>query len=51
MAGELAATEDYEEEGADPDSLLAWLTSFAELAQLAESQGQTLFVRIGLRSG
>jgi hypothetical protein len=48
VAGELAATEIYEEEGADPDELLFLLTSLAELAQLAESQGQALFVRIDL---
>jgi hypothetical protein len=48
MAGELAATEVYEEEGADPDELLPHLSSLAELARLAESQGQTLLVRIDL---
>jgi hypothetical protein len=48
VAGELAATEVYEEEGADPDELLSLLSSLVELAQLAESQGQALFVRIEL---
>jgi hypothetical protein len=48
IAGELAATEVYEEEGADPDELLSYLCSLAELAQLAESQGQALLVRIDL---
>jgi hypothetical protein len=48
VAGELAATEIYEEEDADPDELLSLLTPLAELAQLAESQGQVLFVRIEL---
>jgi hypothetical protein len=48
VANELAATEVYEEEGADPDELLPYLSSFAELAQLAESQGQALLVRIDL---
>ena len=48
VAGELAATEIYEEEEADPDDLLSLLTPLAELAQLAESQGQMLFVRIEL---
>jgi hypothetical protein len=48
VAVELAATDIYEEEGADPDELLLLLTSLGELAQLAESQGQVLFVRIEL---
>jgi hypothetical protein len=48
VAGELAVTDVYEEEGADPDELLSLLASLAELAQLAESQGQALFVRIDL---
>jgi hypothetical protein len=48
IAGELAATEIYEEEGADPDELLSYLSALAELAQLAESQGQALLVRIDL---
>ena len=48
VAGELAATEIYEEEDADPDELLSLLAPLAELAQLAESQGQVLFVRIEL---
>jgi hypothetical protein len=51
VAGELAATEVYEEEDADPDELLSSLSSLAELAQLAESQGQTLLVRIDLIGG
>lgn len=48
VSGELAATEIYESEGVDPDDLLASLTALAELAQLAESQGQELFVWIKL---
>lgn len=48
LTGELAATGSYEEEGADPDELLPFLAALAELAQLAESQGQALLVRIEL---
>lgn len=48
VSGELAATEIYESEGIEPDDLLASLTALAELAQLAESQGQELFVWIKL---
>lgn len=48
VVSELAATEIYELEGSDPEELLAFLTSLVELAQLAESQGQTLFVWIKL---
>lgn len=48
VSGELAATEIYESEGVDPEDLLASLTALAELAQLAESQGQELFVWIKL---
>ncbi|MDR1936105.1 MAG: hypothetical protein LBS49_11115, partial [Candidatus Accumulibacter sp.] len=49
VAGELAATGVYEEEDADPDELLYFLTALAELAQLADSQGQGLLVRIEIR--
>jgi len=48
VSAELAATEIYESEGVEPDELLASLTALAELAQLAESQGQSLFVWIKL---
>ncbi|MDR3300246.1 MAG: hypothetical protein LBU43_09690 [Candidatus Accumulibacter sp.] len=48
VASELAATEVYEKENADPDELRDCLTALAELAQLAESQEQTLWVRIGM---
>jgi hypothetical protein len=48
VAGELAATGIYEEENADADELLFFLTSLAELAQLADSQGQVLLARIEL---
>ena len=49
MAGELAATQDFENEQWSTESVLARLGEFAELAQLAESQGQTLFARIVLQ--
>lgn len=44
LAGELAANELYEAEGVDPEEVLAYLTTLVELAQLAESQDQALFV-------
>ena len=48
LAGELAANELYEDEGVDPEEVLAYLTALVELAQLAESQDQALFVWIKL---
>ncbi len=48
LADELAATEIYEDEGTDPEDLQSLLISFGELAQLAESQGQVLYVRIAI---
>ncbi len=48
LAGELAANELYEAEGVDPEEVLAYLTTLVELAQLAESQDQALFVWIKL---
>jgi len=48
VVSELAATEVYELEGSDPEDLLAFLTALVDLAQLAESQGQILFVWIKL---
>lgn len=44
VAIELAATEDFESERQDAESVLEQLTSLVELAQIAESQGQALFV-------
>jgi hypothetical protein len=44
VAGELAATEEFENEQWDTEDVLAQLTALADLAQLAESQGQVLFV-------
>ena len=44
VATELAATEEFENELWDVESVLAQLQALAELAQLAESQGQMLFV-------
>lgn len=44
VASELAATEDFECEQWEADDILAQLTELADLAQLAESQGQSLFV-------
>lgn len=48
VAGELALTEIYEEEGAELDDVRSFLLALVELAQLAESQGQRLFVWIRL---
>ena len=44
VAAELAATEEFENELWDVESVLAQLQALVELAQLAESQGQMLFV-------
>jgi hypothetical protein len=44
VAYELAATEAFELENWDPAEVEDMILSLAELAQLAESQGQTLFV-------
>jgi hypothetical protein len=49
LAGELAATEEFENDSWDVDAVLVLLTDLSELAQLAESQGQILFVWISLR--
>lgn len=43
MAVELAATEAFEDSYMDNDDVFAHLSAFAELAQLADSQGQVLF--------
>ena len=48
VATELAATEEYESEQRDAEDVLAYLMELAELAQLAESQGQVLFVWMSL---
>lgn len=48
VAYELAATEDFEAEHWSVDDVLSRLSEIAELAQLAESQGQALFARIVL---
>lgn len=44
VAEELAATEEYELEQWEPGDVLALLTDLADLARLAESQGQVLLV-------
>ena len=44
VAGELAATEEYEIEQWEPEDVLALVMDLADLARLAESQGQVLFV-------
>lgn len=49
VAEELAATDEFERQDWSAESLLALLTDLAELAQLAESQGQSLFAWIALR--
>lgn len=48
LADELAATQDFENEQWPVETVLARLVELAELAQLAESQGQRLFARIAL---
>jgi hypothetical protein len=44
VAAELAATEEFEAMGWEDEALAAMLADLAELARLAESQGQSLFV-------
>ena len=51
VAGELAASEEYEREHWDVDDVLDYLMELSELAQLAESQGQLLFVWLRLAHG
>ncbi|MEO8410070.1 MAG: hypothetical protein ABI478_05825 [Propionivibrio sp.] len=48
LAEELAASEEYEREHWDVDDVLDYLMELCELAQLAESQGQLLFVSLSL---
>lgn len=49
VADELAATDEFEKQDWSAESVLALLTDLSELAQLAESQGQSLFAWIALR--
>lgn len=44
VAAELAATEEFEATGWEGEVISAMLASLADLARLAESQGQALFV-------
>lgn len=44
VASELAATEEYEIEQWEPEDVQALVLDMADLARLAESQGQVLFV-------
>jgi hypothetical protein len=44
VADELAATEEYEMEQWEPAEVQALVFELAELARLAESQGQVMFV-------
>jgi hypothetical protein len=44
VAAELAATEEFESAGWEIDAIAAMLGDLAELARLADSQGQALFV-------
>jgi hypothetical protein len=44
VARELAATEEFEYAGWEDEAIADMLTSLADLARLAESQGQALFV-------
>lgn len=43
VAMELAATEEFEASGWDEETVLDMLTGLADLARIAESQGQVLF--------
>ena len=44
VAAELAATEEFEATGWEDEAIAAMLSDLADLARLAESQGQALFV-------
>lgn len=44
VAAELAATEEFEMAGWDEEAVVEMLADLADLARLAESQGQVLFV-------
>lgn len=44
VASELAATEEFESAGWEEDTVVALLGDLCDLARLAESQGQALFV-------
>lgn len=44
VADELMATEEYEDTGWSDEDVGAMLAALGDLARLAESQGQTLFV-------
>jgi hypothetical protein len=44
VANELAATEEFESEDWELDSIIQMLDELADLARLAEAQGQALFV-------
>lgn len=50
VAGELASAEEFETGSWGFDAVLALLTALSEIAQLAESQGQVLFVWMYLRN-
>jgi len=51
LAGELAMSEEFEGEQRDPEDVLELLAALSELAQLAEAQGQVLFVWMRLERG
>ncbi len=44
VAAELAATEEFEDAGWEDEAIAAMLASLADLARLADAQGQALFV-------
>ncbi len=44
VAAELAATEEFESEGWEDEAIAAMLLELADLARLADAQGQALFV-------
>lgn len=47
LAEELAAIEEFEAQGWDVESAYDWLLELAELARLAEAQGQVMLVWMG----
>ena len=49
VADELVASEEFEKGRYDPEDILEMLSALSDLAQLAESQGQVLFIWMNLR--
>lgn len=51
MAGELAASEVFENDGVAPEEAFELLAALVDLARLAETQAQAVFVRLRLLGG